>query len=66
MSRKNQRARRRTDPVDRYNNNLIAKVRDLPAMPANPVIARQYEQLKKADYVLRLKLYGFKVGKETP
>ncbi|QDP45223.1 hypothetical protein PP993_gp62 [Gordonia phage Mayweather] len=63
MSRKNQRARRRTDPVDRYNNNLIAQVRDLPAMnmPTNPAIARQYEQLKKADYVLRLKRYGFNV-----
>ncbi|QGJ92160.1 hypothetical protein PBI_LAUER_53 [Gordonia phage Lauer] len=63
MSRKNQRARRRVDPVDHYNDGLIEQVRDLPAMsmPTNPVIARQYDQLKKADYVLRLKRYGFNV-----
>ncbi|UDL15220.1 hypothetical protein SEA_PONS_60 [Gordonia phage Pons] len=75
MSRKNQRARRRT-PLYPYQqtsqllprpSERIAQVRDLPAMniPVNPEITRQREQLKKVDYVLRMKRYGFKMGKES-
>ncbi|QNJ59418.1 hypothetical protein PP997_gp58 [Gordonia phage BigChungus] len=66
MSRKNQRDRRRTPQLPRPSER-IAQVRDLPAMniPVNPEITRQREQLKKVDYVLRMKRYGFKMGKES-